>query len=586
MVQHHVRATPRATAIEVGSQRITYAELSAACAAVQDALVAQEPGRGDLVGLHFRERWRVVPAILACLAVGQPFAPYDVDTPVARLQTITDMIEPRVVLTDDGEAASAVFPSATPVIAWQDLPIDGSAARHAEPGNPLGLDDLATVYLTSGSTGRPKPIAGRWRGVDAFLEWEVATLGLKAGCRISQLGPATFDGFLKDVFAALWVGGVVCIPTDRDLSLKPDALVDWLGGASVEVLHTVPSVLRTLLHAASVAERLPGLRAIVLAGEVVRPSDAGRLADLFGDRVVTLNLYGPTETTLTKFYHVVRPADAGTDRVPVGRPMPGSTACIIDEAGHLASAGSVGEIVIVSPYCALGYLGLPELSRARFVTDPQGSSDPAYRTGDLGFFNPDGELVFVGRTDNQLKIRGVRIEPEEIENALIQHPDVAEVAVAPLFDASGEASLACYCITGVGVSPNDLMAFLAQRLPRTMLPSTIKCVDDLPRTANGKLDRKALVDRPPASHCQAAARNGSAREEGVAAVFREVLGVGDVDPEVSFFALGGHSLLAVSVLAKIYKSVGVKISMRDLFENSSVKLLSKRIDEMLEAADA
>lgn len=572
------------TAISWKDRAITYAELGRVCAFIEGVVLGSGIERGSLVALYFRDRWLMIPAMIACAAVGCPFMPLDVDIPSTRLRTLLEAVPLSAVICEESLNAEQIVGQLTQTIAINgalesaSTDLGGHPLRRSAAG--LVAEEFATVYFTSGSTGRPKAIAGRLIGVDAFVQFEIATLGLGAGCRVSQLGSPSFDGFLKDVFVPLCVGGTVCITPDRDLALRAGDLVSWLAQEQVEVLHMVPSMLRQLLEQPRVGERLSSLKALVLAGEQVRPGDVRRLHELFGDRIKTLNLYGPTETTLTKLCHIVRSEDATANVVPIGKPMPGTHVSIVGEGGQLCEPGSVGEILITTPYRALGYLGQPELTAERFVPDPEGSQDLAYRTGDLGRLGASGEYEFVGRVDNQVKIRGVRIELEEIEAVFSTNADVLHVAAIARQDSHGESYLACYCVLKTPTSTNDLSHHAAARLPRYMMPAVIRVVSSLPYTPNGKIDRTALAKYEPTVFVPESPTLAEATEIELAlnTLFKEILDVSSVDSTASFFVLGGHSLLAMKLLARIYKELSVELSLRELFEHSSISALASYID--------
>src|SRR6185436_8849290 len=237
------------------------------------------------------------------------------------------------------------------------IALDGGKLEEAAAGRPAALsspDDPCSIYFTSGSMGRPKAILGRLKGIAHFARWEAEALGVKRGTRVSRLASPSFDGFLKDAFVPLCAGGVVCSPESRGLVLEPSRLIDWVDVEKVEVLHLVPSVLRSILNEKLDAECFAALKWVVLAGEPLLPADVRRWREIFGDRVRLVNLYGPTETTVTKLFHFVEAADSERPSVPIGKPMPGAAAMIVGSGGQLCKPGVVGEIYISTPYRALG----------------------------------------------------------------------------------------------------------------------------------------------------------------------------------------------------------------------------------------
>jgi amino acid adenylation domain-containing protein len=572
-------------AVSSEHRAISYSALGTVCAHMQALLLAKEIPRGSTIALYFQDRWLVIPGILATAALGCPFMPLDPAIPEQRIDELIHYASASVVLTDIPDISTKVSRDLVPHVV-----MDPSGLRHIlltakipDISAALETDDFATVYFTSGSTGHPKAIAGRLAGVDAFVQWEIDALAVKAGARVSQLTSPAFDGFLKDVLVPLSVGGTVCVTPASDYIARPSELALWLAREAVEVLHLVPSVLRRLLHFPDLGHRLRSLKAIVLAGETVTSSDVRRLQFHFDGRVTVLNLYGPTETTLTKICHVIRPEDAMAHIVPIGTPMPGTEVLIVDDTGELCGIEAVGEIYLITSYSALGYLGRPDLTAGKFVPDPRGLPNLSYRTGDIGRLNRFGEYEFLGRIDSQVKVRGVRIEPGEIEAIFRRNDSVVTAAVIPRYDAAGDAALCCYCVLNKPLSPTSLREHATQYLPSYMLPDIIEVVADVPLTPNGKLDRLALSRCPPQRYALASpelTEQPSSTEQALMKAFGDVLGLQTVARLESFFVLGGHSLLAVELLAKISNLFSLELPVRELYHHSSISALASYIDEL------
>ncbi|HYW07055.1 MAG TPA: AMP-binding protein, partial [Longimicrobium sp.] len=454
------------------------------------------------------------------------------------------------------------------------------AAEGARCGRePAGPDDMAYIYFTSGSTGAPKGIAGRHRGVHHFVLWEAGKLELGAGVRVSQLTTPSFDAFLRDVFVPLSVAGTVCAPPSREVVMDARRLVDWVHEARVEVLHCVPSLFRTVVNEATDPALFPALRWVLLAGEPLLPADVKRWSSVFGERIRLGNLYGPSETTMVKFFYPVTPADGDRRFVPVGRPIEGAAAVVVDTRGRACAPGTIGEILIRTPYRSLGYYRRPDLTAEVFVPNPLGS-DPAdlvYRTGDFGRVLEGGDFEFLGRRDAQVKIRGVRVEVQEVESLLRSHPEVGDVAVVDRDDGEGNKILCAYVVSPGEVEP--LRDFVAARLPETMVPSVFMAVAELPRTLNGKVDRKAL---PAPGELRRGERllPRTPVEEALAGIWREVLGSGEVDVRDHFFRVGGHSLMATRVMARVRDVFGVEMPLREFFDAPTLEGLAGRVERL------
>ncbi len=580
-----ISARPWASAIWRDNQVIDNAGLARAIDVCRSKLAEAGANRGNPVVLSFEDRGLFVPSIIACLEQGFPVLPLDPRLPIARIRNMLDRIPVATALFD---AAGAEAASLTSGVRCQlDPTVFATTPAPCDRGdsNGLGPDELATIFFTSGSTGSPKAIAGRLLGVSAFVDWEINALEGCGELRVAQLSSAAFDGFLKDLFVPLGAGGTVCIPEVGDLALYPEALAEWIKRADVNVLHLVPTTCRKLLGAIGPGE-LPSVKAIVLAGEAIRPEDVTQLLDIFGENVRLYNLYGPTETTLTKTYHRLTSADAAATSVPVGRPMPGVAVRVVEDSGSICEPGEPGEIILVTELGSMGYIGDPDATAQRFTIDPLGTGTPAYCTGDIGRFNSAGELEFLGRRDNQVKIRGVRIEPEEIEAVMVRHPAVEHAAAITEFGPDEEPRLVCFCELRFATDATVLLDHAAKYLPRWMLPSRIVAISGLPLTANGKLDRVALRNWEEAPLPIDPEGTVDALENRIASVFANILGISSVDLSASFFVLGGHSLLALEVVAALDSELGVSLTLRDLFEHSSVEELCTYLRNVEGVVDA
>jgi acyl carrier protein len=309
-----------------------------------------------------------------------------------------------------------------------------------------------------------------------------------------------------------------------------------------------------------------------------------RWTSIHGDRVQLVNLYGPTETTMTKFAYFVRPSDQERRFIPIGKPIQGARALVLDAKGRACAPGAVGEIYIRTPYRALGYYNQPELTAEVFIPNPF-SDDPndiVYKTGDLGRVLDDGNFEFLGRKDQQVKVRGVRIELREIEDLLRGHPKVSDVAVVDLDDVSGNKYLCAYVVLKEKAEAGALREFLAQSLPVYMVPSAIVPMAELPRTISGKLDRRALPT-PAQAHAREQKDFVAPRtpvEETVAGMMCQVLGVDRISINDNFFELGGHSLLATQLLSRVRTVLDVEVPLRALFESPTVAGLALAITQL------
>ncbi|MCA1635271.1 MAG: amino acid adenylation domain-containing protein [Acidobacteria bacterium] len=592
---------PDRAAVSTAAGEVTYRELDKRSNNVANFLVSSGAGRGSVVAVLSEDAVEVITSVLGILKAGCVFVPLDAGIPDKRLETMIATVSPSWVVCEPrhferlGRIAAGAGVAAQ-VISSSDGHAAGAGlgprltfrlefAEHWNP-RPVGVesegDDMAYVYFTSGSTGRPKGIAGRLKGIDHFIRWELKTLGLGEGVRVSQLLPASFDGSLRDIFVPLCAGGTVCVPEGRETLLDAGRLVEWLDRSRVNVVHCVPSVFRSVLNAGLTPSHFEALKYVLMAGEPLLPSDVKRWADVFGARVRLVNLYGTSETTMAKFAYFVRPEDAARQTIPVGKPIEGAAAVVVDARGRACAPGIIGEIYIRTPYCTLGYYNQPELTSEVFVQNPFSDNprDIVHKTGDLGRVLEDGNFEYLGRKDQQVKIRGVRVELGEIENLLRAQPSVRDVAVIDCEGADGYNYLCAYLVLEAGAETAALRDALALHLPDYMIPSAMVTMESLPRTISGKIDRRTL----PAPHSASLAAEGAyvaprtPTEELVTGVWGEVLGVARVGVEHNFFQLGGHSLRATQVLSRVRSATGVQVPLRAFFEAPTVAGLARHVE--------
>jgi amino acid adenylation domain-containing protein len=572
------------TAIEGSWGAVSYRDLDARAADVAARLRAAGVPPGSLVAVFGQDGAEVITAILGVLEAGCAFVPLDPAFPSATLPSILEEVPVRWWLTGTGGEPwlRSVLPMGyeaelIPLPRWDEA-VPAPAGR-SEP--ELDPDALAYLYFTSGSTGRPKAIAGRLKAIDHFVRWEIATFEIREGTRVSQLISPAFDAFLRDAFVPLAAGGTVCLPPSRETVLDGAALAAWIDEARVHLIHCTPSVLRTVMAQDLDPSRFPELRRVLLAGEPLLPSDVQRWQAAFGERIELVNLYGPSETTMIKLFYRVQPVDGEAKTIPVGQPMTGARALVVDEKGNPCPPGKLGEIWIRTPYRSLGYHNRPDLTAEVFVRNPWSdkADDLVYKTGDLGRLREDGNLEIVGRRDHQVKVRGVRVELAPIEEALHAHPAVAEAAVADRTDVQGNKFLCAYVVPRSGelLEPEALAAHLQSRLPEPAVPSAFVVLEALPRTLSGKVDRRALPSPAEAGRAGEYVAPSTPVEERLCALFAELLGAPQVGIRDSFFRLGGHSLLATLLLSRIREAFGVEVPLRQVFQTPTVEELAKEI---------
>ena len=587
---------PERIALSGGGSSLSHAELEARSNSLANFLIRSGAVPGAVVVILTQDIPLSIVAILGVLKAGCVFVPLDPSTPVRRLAAMLADLDPQWCLTDEqffsllsGMALEAGLTPRT-IDLTRDLPgangdaeqagvvVDSEWADSSYPGLAHNPEQMAYVYYTSGSTGKPKGIAGRLKGIDHFIRWQIETLGLDETERVSQLLPLSFDGSLRDIFIPLATGGCICVPPTREVLLEPAQLVKWLEQDEVTVMHCVPSLWRTLINTGLSAEQLPQLRYVVMAGEAVLVADVARWQAVFGERIELINLYGTSETTMAKFWHRIVAADCERPSIPIGKPISGARALILDERGRVCPVGTVGEIYIRTPYRALGYYRQEEMTKAVFVQNPF-STDPddiVYRTGDLGRILEDGNYEYLGRRDQQVKVRGVRVELGEVENVLREHGGVRDVAVVDREDGSGNNYLCAYVVVAEGVESGELREYAQGMLPAYMVPGSYIEMEKLPRTLSGKIDRRALptLDEARRDSNFEYILPQTAVEEVMSGIWRGVLGLGRISTRDNFFELGGHSLLATQVMSRVREAFQIELPLTSLFDAPTVEQLS------------
>lgn len=590
-------------AIVCAQKSVSYRELEEQSNSLANFLLASGARKSDLVAILTDDVAQAIAAILGILKAGCAFVPLDPQIPDKRLELMIEAVSPQWFLVASKFAEKLGSFAANPQLRAQVIALDAESLElddsnqltvvqgyqnYFNPQRPLvesHEDDLCYIFFTSGSTGQPKGIAGRLKGIDHFIRWEIETLGAAPETRVSQLLNLTFDGCLRDIFVPLCAGGTVCVPESKDTILDAAKLVEWIDTQRINIIHCVPSMFRSLLNEGLNPNQFQSLTHVLMAGEPLLPSDVKRWMEIFGDRIGLINLYGTSETTMAKFIHFVTAEDQDRPSVPVGQPMPGARALIIDESGKACAPGVIGEIYIRTPYRSLGYYNQPELTAQVFIQNPFNNDpqDVIYKTGDLGRVLKDGNFEFVGRKDQQVKVRGVRVELGEIENLLNQHPAVDDVAVVDYEDPSNNKYLCAFVVLNTGIELGELRSLLAAHLPDYMLPSIFLLMEELPRTISGKINRRALPEPMAARDTGEWKAPRTPVEEVLEGVWARVLGIKRVSIDDNFFQRGGHSLMATQIVSRIRNIFQVELPLQSLFDTPTIAGLAEKVERAMTA---
>ena len=565
---------PERCAVQDESGAISYRQLWELTRCCASALVEQGVRPGDLVVLLHDRGHLALAVSYAALAAGAGYIHLDAGSPPERLRRLVAESRARVVVCDDGYAqrASELGP---PVVNSRSLAVPGADARPLLRPEIVPAGTVAYVSYTSGSSGSPKGVAISHRAALAGADAYAREIALRPGDIVCGVSSLSWDITVGELIAAPINGATVCFAPDA-ITADGVALAAYLDRHRVGVMATTPHRWRLLLDAGW--RPPPGFRA-VCGGDVMPAEDGVRFADL---PMRTWNFYGPTETVLWATRLDLRDWH-GDGPVPIGRPLAGYQAYVTNPVGGPAVPGVPGELCIGGSAIADGYLGDPRLTARRFVPDPLGASPGArrYRSGDIAREDDDGNLVYLGRLDNQVKVRGYRIEAGDVEAALTAVPGVA-AAIAAVAGEGSDAELAAFLVPAPGarLQLEDVLGAVASRLPAYMIPSRLAIVTELPVTRNGKVDRAVLAAVPQPAMRRPAAPPRTATERLVAQAIGAVLQIAQVGLDDNFFMLGGHSLRAVQVVARIRGRSGRPVPMRAIFEHPTVRTLARAVDAL------
>lgn len=562
-------------AVRTPRGEMSYTELNRAANRIALAMLARLGDKEEPVALLFERDAQVVAAILASLKAGKIYVPLDPGYPRERNQYMLENSQVRLVLADRANLRLAENLAAVPVFNVDDL---NGEDRVTNPAIKIAPDRLAYILYTSGSTGQPKGVMQTHRNVLHTTLRYTNTLGITREDRLSMVHSYCHVAAAHNTFGAL-LNGASLFPFDVKQSGVSE-LIAWLSAQQITIYHSTPTLFHYLV--AELPEDsaiLPSLRVIKLGGETVTYRDFELYRKHFPDRCLLHITLGATEIPMFCQSLVGKATEFSGSVVPTGHAAPDMEIVLLDGDRRMLEAGEVGEIAVKSQYLSPGYWRAADATASVFAPNLTGGRARVYRTGDLGYFLPDGKLVHAGRKDFQVKIRGHRVEIAEIEAALLAIAIVKQAAVVARENRLGEQGLAAFVVCDGKLDVANVRDELARRLPNFMVPATFTALDALPLTPNGKLDRRALPapddSRPELEAAYVAPRTPT--EEMLAAIWAEVLQLARVGIHDNFFDLGGHSLLATQVIARVKETLQADVPLRALFEAPTVAGLSALI---------
>jgi len=562
--------SPGAVAVVDQHRHLTYRDLNTEAGALARHLCALGIGPDVCVGVCLPRSVDLIVCLLAVLKAGGAYVPLDPDYPPDRLTFMLKDAQAPVLLTL--KKLAPIFSAPTLSVIY----LDGPLPPVAPPANAVlpNPGNLAYVIFTSGSTGTPKGVAIQHASVANLIAWHLRTYQVTPADRTTQLASPAFDASVWEIWPYLAAGASIHIPPD-DIRLDPHQLVPWLENRRISICF-----LPTPLAEAVMDETWPddtALRVILTGGDRLRRWPGERLP------CSLVNHYGPTENTVVTTSQPVSPEPAGASAPLIGTPIANTEIYVLDAQRQLLPVGVPGELYVGGVGLARGYYRRPELTHEKFVPHPFRSGARLYRTGDLVRWCPGGALEFLGRVDQQLKVRGHRIEPAEIEARLNTHAGVQESLVVPREDALGQLQLVAYLLLPPGApapAPRELAELLRASLPAYMVPAAFVAVASWPLTANGKIDRTRLPapDRLGYDSASPFAAPQGETEETIARVWTEVLGRASISAQDDFFGLGGHSLRAAQVVSRLNLAFRIDLPVRTLFEHPTLAALAREIE--------
>ncbi|WP_257458612.1 myxochelin non-ribosomal peptide synthetase MxcG [Archangium lipolyticum] len=581
LISERAREQPDAIAVEHGQQRLSYRELLQSARVMADQLVDAGVRPDTPVAVMLPRGIDAIVASLGVLFSGAGYLPLDPLGPSSRTAAILEDAAPSLIISADPAAPGR------PVVRRNER--SASGLPHTPTPAQTTEEQLAYVIYTSGSTGQPNGVQITRGALAHFVVGATQRYGMSREDRVLQFAPLHFDASVEEIFLTLCAGAKLVLRTDEMLQSVP-RLLEACAEYGITVLDLPTAFWHELAYAVSTgAARLPScIRTVIIGGEAALPERVARWRAAVGPEVTLLNTYGPTEATVVA---TVATLSGGSEtvpageEVPIGRPLPGVRAALVDKHGQLAAPGTEGELFLVGGGLARGYLGRPELDAARFtLLDALPGRPRAYRTGDRVRVREDGQLVFVGRVDDEFKISGHRIDPAEVETVLLGHPGVREAAVVGQSLPGGTKRLCAHIVAAAPApSATELRRYLLAELPAPMVPGAFVFSERLPRTSTNKIDRSALRRMLPTEESASAANAATELERVVLRVWEEVLGMSGMSAQDDFFDLGGQSLQSIQVANRLSVALGREVPVATVFRHPTAAGLAQVLERGTDA---
>lgn len=580
--QEQTAAAPDNIAIKMGNRTVTYSELNTYGNQLANAIITNEGNRdGDIdyqrVSLLFEHGVDMIISVIGTLKAGKTYVPLDIDYPEKRLAYMLEDSQSHLILTDTANVPLArrltgQIGNKADIINIDSIDMKPAPTANIQREAPGDGDRLAYILYTSGSTGRPKGVMQTHRNVLYYTGQWIRRFAITGSDRMTFITSFSHDQSVQDIFASL-LSGACLYPYNLRTASNTYEFYGLLMGEKITIWHSVPSVFRFFANSLTSKDQFYDMRWLLLGGEALQARDLELFKAHFPKALIG-GIYGQTESSFNSVC-MISPEDTFDD-VSLGETLDEMELLLVNEDGELVDDMGVGEIVVDCDYIAPGYWGDKKNSERIFLHNEE--LGRLYRTGDLGRFTARGTIKMVGREDSQVKIRGFRVEIGEIETQLLQHPEVKEAVIVAKEDEKGDTYLCAYLVSHESIPSSRLREYLSRELPDYMIPRHFIHLEQMPRTPNGKIDKKSLPDPDKAAAAEAEYEPpGNETQEKLVAIWQEVLGVEKVGINDHFIDLGGHSLVVISIIAKIHQVFDVELQLRDVFDNPTIKQLSRLV---------
>ncbi|ELR72263.1 Long-chain-fatty-acid--CoA ligase [Fulvivirga imtechensis AK7] len=571
-------------AIEENDLSISYLELLERADKITAYLLKYGLPAQSKIGICTKDIIDLIVCMVGVVRARCVFVPLDISLPRQRFSHIVSDAKLDAILTSEVRLTvnipNAVFTTSLANILKEEN------QGEVRQGIDYHEDDDLYIYFTSGSTGEPKGIIGKNSSLWHFIQWEIDTFKIPCGYRFSQFISPYFDAFLRDVFVPLMSGGTICVPPKMDDFFTSNKLREWIDSERIDFIHCVPSVFRIFNEEGLSERNFMDLKYVLMSGEKIVPSELRRWYEAFEDRVQLVNLYGATEATMISSYYPIQPYDVSKAKISIGKPIADTEMVVLDKKNEPCRHLITGDLYVISNYLSKGYLNKPQLTAEKFIKLNQGTSNEkiAFKTGDRARVLPDGSIDLLGREDRMVKVRGIRIELDEIERTLVKSKWVKNAVVG--YDEKADL-LISFVVVKNGAAHADvgekIEQHLKDHLPVYMIPSSITIVDKFPLLSNGKIDYMKLLQSKKTEHI---IQPADEFEKKIHGIWKEILNADIISTDKKFHHAGGNSLSMMRLIPRMFTEFGIRVALAELFMNLTIQKQARLIEKKLRASDS